>query len=77
MRRKNEGRNENEKKSRDRKRIWGSIPSEKVFYLHHSYPLWDPHNSLFLPKLISGCDKVKEYLELYRHSPVFLIRGHT
>jgi hypothetical protein len=52
MRRKDEGRNENGKKSRDRKRIWGSISSDdKVFYLHHNYPYWDAHNSLFCPKL--------------------------
>jgi hypothetical protein len=52
MRRKDEGRNENGKKSRDRKRIWGSISSyDKVFYLLHNYPYWDPHNSLLFQKL--------------------------
>jgi len=52
MRRKDEGRNENGKKCRDRERIWGSISIEdKVFYLRHNYPYWDPHNSLFFQKL--------------------------
>jgi hypothetical protein len=52
MRRKDEGRNGNGKKSRDRKIIWCSISSDgKVFYLNHSYPYWDPNNSLFFPKL--------------------------
>jgi hypothetical protein len=52
MRRKDERRKENGKKRRERKRIWGSISSDdKVFYLHHSFPCWDSHNSLFLPKI--------------------------
>jgi len=52
MRRKDERRKENGKKRRDKKRIWGSIYSEdKVSYLHHTFPHWDPHNYLFLPKL--------------------------